>query len=131
MSAWIAAPPFQAEDQKLSIGTDRLRYTPGEQSEIRVRVRNAKGDIVSTAEPRAFVLLDGKEVATLQLEADPTHFGIYRAQTPPLKTGAYEIAVAESAISAHAGGRSIALTAPPRATFVRHSPAGAMRSVAA
>lgn len=97
MSAWIAAPPFQAEDQKLSIGTDRLRYTPGEQSEIRVRVRNAKGDLVSTAEPRAFVLLDGKEVATLQLEADPTHFGIYRAQTPPLKTGAYEIAVAESA----------------------------------
>jgi hypothetical protein len=97
MAAWIAAPPFQAEDQKLSIGTDRLRYTPGEQSEIRVRVRNAKGDLVSDAEPRAFLLLDGKEIASLQLEADPTHFGIYRAQTPPLKAGAYEIAVAESA----------------------------------
>lgn len=97
IAAWIAAPPFQSEDKTLSIGTDRMRYTPGEQSEIRVRVRNAKGDLVSDAEPRAFVLLDGKEVASLQLEPDSTHFGVYRAQTPPLKAGAYEIAVAESA----------------------------------
>lgn len=96
LAAWIAAPPFQAEDKQISIGTDRLRYIPGEQSEIRVRIRNAAGDLVSNAEPRAFLLLDGKEVATLQLEADPTHFGIYRAATPPLKAGAYEIAVAES-----------------------------------
>lgn len=96
LAAWIAAPPFQAEDPRLSIGTDHLRYTPGEQSEIRVRVRNTQGDLVSTAEPRAFLMLDGKEIATLQLEPDPTHFGIYRALTPPLKAGSYEIAVAES-----------------------------------
>lgn len=96
LAAWIAAPPFQAEDKKLSIGTDHLRYTPGEPSEIRVRVRNAAGDLISDAEPRAFLLLDGKEIATLQLEPDPTHFGIYRALTPPLKVGSYEIAVAES-----------------------------------
>ncbi|MCA1963367.1 MAG: hypothetical protein LDL31_05420, partial [Prosthecobacter sp.] len=96
MAAWIAAPPFQAENRTLSIGTDRLRYTPGEQGEIRVRVRNAKGELVSMAEPRAFLLLDGKEVATLPLEPDPTHEGVFRAQTPPLKAGAYEIAVAES-----------------------------------
>jgi hypothetical protein len=96
LAAWVAAPPFQAEDKKLSIGTDRMRYTPGEQSEIRVRVRNAAGELVSDAEPRAFVLLDGKEIATLQLEPDTTHFGVYRALTPPLKAGAYEIAVAES-----------------------------------
>lgn len=97
IAAWIAAPPFQAENGTLAIGTDRLRYTPGEQSEIRVRVRNAKGELVSVGDPRAFVLLDGKEIATLPLEADPTHFGIFRAQTPPLKSGSYEIAVAESA----------------------------------
>lgn len=100
LAAWVAAPPFQAEDKKLSIGTDRMRYTPGEQGEIRVRVRNAEGGLVSDAEPRAFVLLDGKEIATLQLEPDPTHFGIYRALTPPLKAGAYEIAVAESPAAA-------------------------------
>ncbi|MGV3664196.1 MAG: VWA domain-containing protein [Prosthecobacter sp.] len=96
LGAWIAAPPFQIDQKKIAVGTDRLRYSPGEASEIRVRVRNDKGDIVTDAQPRAYLLHDGKEVATLQLEPDPTHVGIYRAQTPPLKAGTYEIAVAES-----------------------------------
>ena len=100
LAAWIAAPPFQAENRRLSIGTDRLRYAPGEQGEIRVRLRNDAGELVSRAEPRAFLMLDGKEVASLQLEPDPTHFGIFRAQTPPLKAGAYEIAVAEGPAAA-------------------------------
>lgn len=96
LGAWIAAPPFQIDQKKLSLGTDRLRYSPGETSEIRVRVRNDQGDILTGAQPRAYLLHDGNEVATLQLEADPTHVGVYRAVTPPLKAGAYEIAVAES-----------------------------------
>jgi hypothetical protein len=96
LGAWVAAPPFQIDQKKLSVGTDRLRYSPGEASEIRVRVRNDKGDIITDAQPRAYLLHDGNEVATLQLEADPTHVGVYRALTPPLKAGAYEIAVAES-----------------------------------
>jgi hypothetical protein len=96
LGAWIAAPPFQIDQKKLSVGTDRLRYAPGEASEIRVRVRNDKGDIITDAQPRAYLLHDGNEVATLQLEADPTHVGVYRALTPPLKAGTYEITVAES-----------------------------------
>jgi hypothetical protein len=54
------------------------------------------GDIITDAQPRAYLLHEGNEVATLQLEADPTHVGVYRALTPPLKAGTYEIAVAES-----------------------------------
>jgi len=96
LAAWIAAPPFQIEQKQLAIGTDRLRYAPGEASEIRVRLRNDRGDIVTDAQPRASLLLDGKDVATLQLEPDQTHPGIYRALTPPLKAGTYEVAVAES-----------------------------------
>ena len=96
LGAWVAAPPFQIDQKKLSVGTDRLRYSPGETSEIRVRVRNDKGDIITDAQPRAYLLHDGNEVATLQLEADPTHVGVYRALTPPLQAGTYEIAVAES-----------------------------------
>lgn len=96
LAAWIAAPPFQIDQKKVSLGTDRLRYAPGEASEIRVRVRNDRGDIISDAQPRAYLLHEGNEVATLQLEADPTHIGVYRALTPPLKIGTYEIAVAES-----------------------------------
>ncbi|WP_395740800.1 VWA domain-containing protein [Prosthecobacter sp.] len=96
LGSWIAAPPFQIDQKKLSLGTDHLRYSPGESSEIRVRVRNDNGDIIADAQPRAYLLHEGVEVATLQLEADPTHIGIYRALTPPLRAGTYEIAVAES-----------------------------------
>jgi len=95
LGAWIAAPPFQIDQKQLAVGTDRLRYSPGESSEIRVRVRNDKGEIITDAQPRAYLLHEGNEVATLQLEADPTHIGVYRALTPPLKAGTYEIAVAE------------------------------------
>ncbi|MBK8093807.1 MAG: hypothetical protein IPK32_17985 [Verrucomicrobiaceae bacterium] len=96
LGAWIAAPPFQIEDKTIAIGTDHLRYMPGEAAEIRVRVHDAAGGILADAQPRAYLLHDGVEVATLQLEADPTHAGIYRALTPPLKAGTYEIAVSES-----------------------------------
>lgn len=105
LGAWIAAPPFQVDQKRIAVGTDRLRYSPGEASEIRVRVRNDRGEIVKDAQPRAYLLHDGTEVATLQLEPDPTHVGIYRAQTPPLKAGAYEIAVAESPSAPRSEGR--------------------------
>ena len=105
LGAWIAAPPFQIDQKKLSVGTDRLRYSPGEASEIRVRVRNDNGDIITDAQPRAYLLHDGNEVATLQLEADSTHVGVYRALTPPLKAGTYEIAVAESPSAARSDAR--------------------------
>lgn len=105
LGAWIAAPPFQIDQKKIAVGTDRLRYAPGEASEIRVRVRNDKGDIVTDAQPRAYLLHEGSEVATLQLEADPTHIGVYRALTPPLKAGAYEIAVAEGPSSPRSDAR--------------------------
>lgn len=105
LGAWIAAPPFQIDQKRIAVGTDRLRYSPGEASEIRVRVRNERGEIVTDAQPRAYLLHDGAEVATLQLEPDPTHVGIYRALTPPLKTGGYEIAVAESPSAARSEGR--------------------------
>ncbi len=96
LAAWIAAPPFQAETKQVAIGTDHLRYAAGEQSEIRVRLRNAAGEIVADAHPRAFLIHEGADAATLELEADPTHAGVYRAMTPPLKAGEWQIAVAES-----------------------------------
>lgn len=108
VAAWIAAPPFQAENSQISIGTDRLRYTPGEQSEIRVRLRNERGEMIHDAAPRAYLMLDGKEVATLELAPDPTHHGIFRSLTPPLKAGSYEIAVAKDA-SAQRGDLRLSL----------------------
>lgn len=95
LAAWIAAPPFQVEDDRAAIGSDRLRYQPGETAEIRVRLGDGSG--AATEGAQAVLLHEGREVAVLPLEADPTHFGILRAVTPPLKAGAYEIAVAAGA----------------------------------
>lgn len=100
LAAWIAAPPFQAESKQMAIGMDRLRYAAGEQGEIRVRLRNGAGDIVADAHPRAFLIHEGVDAATLELEADPTHAGVYRAMTPPLKPGEWQIAVAENGSAA-------------------------------
>lgn len=96
MASWIAAPPFQVESGRVALGTDRLRYNAGEQVELRVRLQDAAGKLVKDGQPRAFLMLDGKEMAALEMEADPTHAGVYRAVSPPLKSGQWQIAVAES-----------------------------------
>ncbi len=97
LASWIASPPFQVEDATLSIGTDRLRYELGERGEIRVKLRDGRGNLRGDAQPLAHLMHEGRDVATLALEPDPTHFGVYRAQTPPLKAGDYQVAVAAAA----------------------------------
>ena len=96
IAAWIAAPPFQIEGPRLSIGSDRLRYRIGDQAEIRVRLRAADGSIPTTAAPQAFLIKDGETLAAVDLAPDPNHAGIYRGLTPRLKEGDFEIAVAET-----------------------------------
>jgi hypothetical protein len=96
IAAWIAAPPFQIETPRLSIGSDRLRYRVGDQAEIRVRLRSATGTILTTATPQAFLIRDGETLGTVELTPDPNHAGIYRGLTPRLKPGDFEIAVAEN-----------------------------------
>ncbi|MBL9114420.1 MAG: hypothetical protein JNJ83_05385 [Verrucomicrobiaceae bacterium] len=87
IASWVAAPPFQAESGLTSLGTDRLRYRAGEQAELRVRLKGPDGKLVRDAQPRVTLLRDGKETATLQMEPDTTHAGVYRALSPPLKSG--------------------------------------------
>jgi hypothetical protein len=95
LSSWVAAPPFLVEDARLSIGTDKLRYQEGDSAELRVRLRDDKGAIVSDAKPRAHVLRNGLEIASLELETDPAHGGVFRASTGTLASGDYQITVTE------------------------------------
>jgi uncharacterized membrane protein len=99
VAAWIAAPPFQVDGGRIAISADRLRAESGEQVEVKVRLRDAEGGIITDANPRAWLVQDGKDVAVLELAADETHAGVYRALTPPLRPGATQIAVAESPTS--------------------------------
>jgi hypothetical protein len=95
IAAWIAAPPFLVEDKRVSLGTDKLRYQEGDTAELRVRLRDAKGAIVTDSHPRAHVLRNGLEIATLEMEPDVTHGGVFRAVTGELPSGDYQITVTE------------------------------------
>lgn len=94
-ATWIAAPPFMVDEQRLSIGTDRLRYAEGDTAEIRVRLRDEKGSIISNAKPRAHVFRNGLEISSLELEPDPNHGGIFRSVTGALPSGDYQITVTD------------------------------------
>src|SRR6185295_14415715 len=100
IAAWIAAPPFLVENDRISLGTDRLRYQEGDTAELRVRLRDKNGGIVSDAKPRAHVLRNGLEIASLELEPDPAHGGVFRAITGALPSGDYHITVSEGGMSA-------------------------------
>lgn len=96
IASWIAAPPFLVENERVSLGMDRLRYHEGDSAELRVRLRDAKGSIVEHAKPRVHVYRNGLEIATLQLEPDAAHGGVFRAMTGALPGGDYQITVSEA-----------------------------------
>lgn len=104
VASWIAAPPFHIEDDQLSLGTDRLRYREGDTAELRVRLRKEAG-IHSTesskGQLRAHLQRDGKPMATINLEPDPAHGGVFRAITGSLPSGAYTLTVSEGSAQPH------------------------------
>lgn len=95
IAAWIAAPPFLVEDKRVSLGTDKLRYAEGDTAELRVRLRDTKGAVVTDSHPRAHVMRNGLEISTLEMEPDVTHGGVFRAVTGELPAGDYQITVSE------------------------------------
>ena len=95
IASWIAAPPFLVESDRVSLGTDRLRYQEGDSAELRVRLRDGKGGIVTDAKPRAHVFRNGLEIASLELEADAAHGGVFRASSGALPGGDYQITITE------------------------------------
>lgn len=95
VAAWVAAPPFMVENERLSLGTDQLRYQEGDTAELRVRLRNESGAVVSEGSPRAHVFRNGLEIASLELTPDPSHGGVFRAITGTLPAGDYHISVSE------------------------------------
>jgi hypothetical protein len=101
LASWIAAPPFLVENDRISLGTDRLRYQEGDTAELRVRLRDRSGSIISDGRPVAHVLRNGLEIASLELENDPAHGGVFRATTGALPSGDYHITVSEGGAAAN------------------------------
>jgi hypothetical protein len=93
---YIGEAPFAARDKFVQLDAGQLTYQPGEQADIRARLRDAEGRPVSDASVNAVLYRDGQKVATITLS--PDEGGLYRGRTAALDTGAYEIAIDTAAV---------------------------------
>lgn len=92
VSNLIMASPFAVSDRYVSIDAGSLQYTPGQNIQIRARVRDPQGRAVTDGVVKANIFLDGKKIAAVPLEADKES-GEFRGQTAPLLTGDYEVMI--------------------------------------
>jgi hypothetical protein len=95
LASFVAEPPFAARDQYVQVDAGQLTYQPGEQADLRVRLRDISGKPVADAAVAAALYRDGTKVATIPLS--PDEGGLYRGKSAALEPGDYEMAV-ESAV---------------------------------
>ena len=94
----IMEPPFAVRDPRVSLDTDSLTYRPGQQSEIRARLRDEHGKPIAKADAYALLSRDGQVVASVPLAADETGGGLFHGKTAALAEGDYEVRVAADGI---------------------------------
>ncbi len=95
---YIGEAPFAARDKFVQLDAGQLTYQPGEQADIRARLRDAEGRPVSDASVNAVLWRDGQRVATITLS--PDEGGLYRGRTTALDSGSYELSVDTGAVPA-------------------------------
>jgi len=92
VSNLIMASPFAVSDRFVSIDAGSLVYTPGQNVQIRAKVRDTQGRPTTDAVAKANIFLDGRKIATIPLEADKSS-GEFRGSTSVVQTGNYEVKV--------------------------------------
>lgn len=96
LADFVAEAPFAAKDKYVSLDAGQLTYQPGDNADLRVRLRGADGKPVTDASVDAALYKDGQKVATITLTPDPG--GLYRGKTAALEPGNYEVAVETAAV---------------------------------
>jgi len=84
-------PPYSAQDEFVSIATDRIEYAIGEMPRIRVRLQNPQGDPVGDATVDALFVKDNHVVATIPLISEDPLRGTYEGSAASLPAGAYTV----------------------------------------
>ncbi|NBV24264.1 MAG: VWA domain-containing protein [Proteobacteria bacterium] len=90
---FVMESPFAVQDRFVSLDSGALNYDPGATAEIRTRILDAQGQAMSRARAEAWLMRDGRKVATVALAPDANETGIYRGRTAPLTDGDYEVRV--------------------------------------
>lgn len=100
--AAVMQPPYSANDDYVSIGTDKIEYANGESATIRARIQDTNGKPVGNATVDALLIANDRVIATVPLAVDDPSRGTYRGQTQPLDLGAYSIRIRASGFDANA-----------------------------
>ncbi len=100
--AAVMQPPYSASDDYVALGTDKIEYSPGESSIVRVRLQDTSGKPVGDATVDALLIADDRVIATVPLSIDDPARGTYQGQTPPLEPGAYQVRIRASGFDAAA-----------------------------
>ena len=90
---FVMESPFAVHDKFVSLDSGALNYEPGATAEIRTRILDAQGRAMPRAKAEAWLMREGRKVATIALTADENETGIYRGRTAPLTDGDYEVRV--------------------------------------
>lgn len=95
---FTAEPPFSVRDKFVSLDAGSVTYQPGQNVDLRVRLRDGEGRPVSNATVDAVLLRNGQKMANIRLAVDEGGGGLFRGRTAPLEPGSYEVAVETAAI---------------------------------
>ena len=96
LGSYVAEPPFAARDKFVQLDAGQMNYQPGEQADIRLRLRASDGKPVTDAAVNAVLYKEGQKVATIIL--NPDEGGLYRGKTAALEPGNYEVAAESAAV---------------------------------
>jgi hypothetical protein len=96
LASFVAEQPFAARDKYVQVDAGQLTYQPGEQADLRVRLRDISGKPVTDAAVSAVLFRDGTRVATISLS--PDEGGLYRGKSAALEPGDYEMTVESAAV---------------------------------
>ena len=95
IASWIMEQPFAVSDEFVAIDPGAPTYAPGDNAELRVRIRDRESKPLEDPDVKAEAILwrDGKFVSTIPLESDPDSGGLFRGTTPGLQNGKHEVTV--------------------------------------
>ncbi|HUS47389.1 MAG TPA: hypothetical protein VM098_04685, partial [Phycisphaerae bacterium] len=105
---WATAGKLPAGTDLVKIGTDRQRYAPDRQIQVRARLLNPDFSPVVSEDVRVSILQDKQPVATASLRYVQDSVGMYAGSAGPLAPGHYRVELSAPAArkSLEAGGVS-------------------------
>lgn len=90
---WGAGDKLRAGNPYVRLGTDQLRYTPGDKVVVQARFQDLEFNAMNDVRPEAWILGEnGARLRSLRLRYRPDSNGFYEAETDPLpEPGVYTV----------------------------------------